>query len=89
LRREPKILFYPDFRLWQAFLIMHLLYSVTYSVNYDQAILLAVVVSVLSDSPSAVSLAMTRTRVPGTAAVPRPWVPALPGRARGISAQAS
>ena len=63
LRREPRIPLYPDFRLWQAFLVMHLSYSVTYSVNYDQAILLAVVVSVLSDSPSTVSPATIRAHI--------------------------
>ncbi len=63
LRREPRIPLYPDFRLWQAFLVMHLAYSVTYSVNYDQAILLAVVVSVLSDCPSTVSPATIRARI--------------------------
>lgn len=63
LRREPRILLYPDFRLWQAFLMMHLSYSVTYSVNYEQAILLGVVVSVLSDSPTAVSPAIIRTHI--------------------------
>lgn len=61
LRREPRIPLYPDFRLWQAFLVMHLSYSVTYSVNYDQALLLAIVVSVLSDSPTAVSPATIRS----------------------------
>ena len=65
LSREPRIPLYPDFRLWQAFLVMHLAYSVTYSLNYDQAVLLAVVVSVLSDAPSTVPLAMSRVRVWG------------------------
>jgi O-antigen ligase len=63
LRREPRTPLYPDFRLWQAFLVMHLSYSVTYSVNYDQALLLAVVVSVLSDCSSTVSPAIIRTRI--------------------------
>jgi O-antigen ligase/polysaccharide polymerase Wzy-like membrane protein len=91
LRREPNIPLYPDFRLWQAFLIMHLSYSLTYSVNYDQAILLAIVVSVLSDSSRSLPLAMSRAGAPGsrTTAVPRAWVPALPGSGRGAPAQAS
>jgi hypothetical protein len=63
LRREPRIPLYPDFRLWQAFLVMHLSYSVTYSVNYDQAVLLAIVVSVLSDSPQAVSPPTIRAHI--------------------------
>ncbi|HKW67405.1 MAG TPA: O-antigen ligase family protein [Terriglobales bacterium] len=63
LRREPRTPLYPDFRLWQAFLVMHLSYSVTYSVNYDQALLLAVVISVLSDCSSTVSPAIIRTRI--------------------------
>jgi O-antigen ligase len=81
----------PDYRLWQAFLVMHLAYSVTYSLNYDQAVLLAVVVSVLSDSSSSLPLAMSRARVLGirAAAIPTMRVSALPGSARGVPAQGS
>jgi hypothetical protein len=91
LRHQPKIPLYPDFRLWQAFLVMHLAYSVTYSVNYDQAVLLAVVVSVLSDSPRPVALAMSRARVSetGAAAVAGMRVPARAEGARGVPAEAS
>jgi O-Antigen ligase len=91
LRREPRMPLYPDFRLWQAFLMMHLSYSMTYSVNYEQAILLAVIVSVLSDSPSTVSLAMSQARVRGgwAASIPATRSLVLPANTRGIPAQAS
>lgn len=81
---------YPDCRLWQAFLVMHLGYSVTYSVNYDQAILLAVVVSVLSDISGAEFLAISRARVLRISAAPLPeaQVPMLPGNALSMPAQA-
>ena len=73
LRRAPTIRLYPDFRLWQAFLVMHLWYSVTYSVIYDQAILLAVVVSVLSDCSLVPLPAVRRAHFRGSRAKPSPW----------------
>lgn len=91
LRRPPTISLYPDFRLWQAFLVMHLSYSVTYSLNYDQAVLLAVVVSVFSDSRSTAPRAMGRTRtwgIRGPANIAM-RLPALPRGRSGISAQTS
>ena len=86
LGHAPSLALYPDYRLWQVFLVMQLSYSVTYSLNYDQALLLAIVVSVLSDSPNALLRTAGRARERGieAAAIPGKPVPRFPEALRGL-----